>query len=245
MGKHSFYRTYWKNDEARYDDHDDHDDHDRYDDDDDADRHNDHDDDDTILAGGVTYTETADDVYVSANGDTIVEADHGSNDHDDDDTILAGGVTYTETADDVYVSANGDTIVEAPVAQPQSYDDDMLLEALSAISSSSLKQDTFVVRFETDKQLNTVGVGVDYEDFYSVIHHIVGITTLAGNSAIAADVDGNGNIDIQDAIGILQMMSGSRDSNSFALIGAHDITTAEIVMIGDVNNSLQYVDLVV
>ena len=208
MGKHSFYRTYWKNDDDRYDGHDDHDryDDDRYDDDDDADRHN---------------------------------------DHDDDDTILVGGVTYTETADDVYVSANGDTIVEAPVAQPQSYDDDMLLEALSAISSSSLNQDTFVVRFETDKQLNTVGVGVDYEDFYSVIHHIVGITTLAGNSAIAADVDGNGNIDIQDAIGILQMMSGSRDSNSFALIGAHDITTAEIVMIGDVNNSLQYVDLVV
>ena len=194
MSNYSFYSKYLKNNDDRYDDHDDDDD--RYD------------------------------------------------DHDNDDTILVGGVTYTETADDVYVSANGDTIVEEPVTQLKSYDDDMLLEAVSAISPTTFDPNTLVVRFETDKQLNTVGVGVDYDDFYSVVYHIVGTNTLTGNSAVAADVDGNGSIDILDAVGILQMISGSKDTNAFALVGADDVTTAEIVMIGDVNNSLQYVDLV-
>ena len=67
---------------------------------------------------------------------------------------------------------------------------------------------------------------------------------LRQNRQVAADVDGNGTVDINDAAQILLMVWNGTQTNEFALVGASDITTAELVMIGDVNDSADYIDMI-
>ena len=254
----SYYNYYFDNDRYHYDD-DDHYDNDWYerDDDDheddyyesyqrfdredhDEDDHDEDDNDDIMVVGGVTYTETSDDVYVSATGDTIVEADDRYDSHDNDEIMVVGGVTYTETSDDVYVSATGDTIVEAD----DRYDADFVTEALSSADTSNYDLEHDSIRFSTTKEVQVTGSAVDMDDFNAIISHIVGVDTLSTKGQVAADVDGNGSVDINDAVQVLLQIWSGTQANEFVLVGASDISTAELVMIGDVNESVEYLDFI-
>jgi hypothetical protein len=255
----SYFKYYFDNDRFHHDD-DDHYDDDRYERDDDDDHeddyyesyqrydredhdeddHDEDDNDDIMVVGGVTYTEASDDVYVSATGDTIVEADDRYDSHDNDDIMVVGGVTYTETSDDVYVSATGDTIVDAD----DRYDADFVTEALSSADTSNYDLEQDSIRFSTTKEVQVTGSAVDMDDFSAIISHIVGVDTLSTKGQVAADVDGNGSVDINDAVQVLLQIWSGTQANEFALVGASDISTAELVMIGDVNDSVEYLDFI-
>ena len=82
--------SYERNDHDDDDDHDDHDDdesheHEHRKDHDESHERNDHDE--VIVVGGQTYTETSDDIYVSASDDTITE-DHNGHDESYDATFV-------------------------------------------------------------------------------------------------------------------------------------------------------------
>ena len=214
----------------------------RYEDDHDDDRYDD-DHDDVIVVGGVTYTETSDDVYVSASGDTITETNHGYEHDDHDDVIVVGGVTHTETSDDVYVSASGDTITETNHGYER-YDTDFIMEAVSASSVSHYDLENDVMRFTTYKDIQVTGSPVDMKDFNAIIDHLVGADTLSFKGQLAADMDGSGAVDIQDAVEVLLHIWSGTQTNEFALVGASDIQSGELVMIGDVDSSLEYIDII-
>jgi hypothetical protein len=219
------------------------DDDDRYERDDDNDHEHDYDHvdaDDIVTVGGVTYTETSDDVYVSSTGATIIEADDDYDHVDADDIVTVGGVTYTETSDDVYVSSTGATFIEAE----DRYDTDFVVEALNASNATNYESSSDSIRFTTTKEVQVTGSAVDMEDFSAIISHIVGVNTLSAKGQVAADVDGNGTVDINDAVQVLLKIWNGTQTNEFALVGASDISTAELVMIGDVNDSASYIDMI-
>ena len=219
------------------------DDDDRYERDDDNDHEHDYghvDADDVVTVGGVTYTETSDDVYVSSTGATIIEADDDYDHVDADDIVTVGGVTYTETSDDVYVSSTGATFIEAE----DRYDTDFVVEALNASNATNYESSSDSIRFTTTKEVQVTGSAVDMEDFSAIISHIVGVNTLSAKGQVAADVDGNGTVDINDAVQVLLKIWNGTQTNEFALVGASDISTAELVMIGDVNDSASYIDMI-
>ena len=196
--------------------------------------------DDVVTVGGVTYTETSDDVYVSSTGATIIEADDDYDHLDADDVVTVDGVTYTETSDDVYVSSTGATFIEAE----DRYDTDFVVEALNASNATNYESSSDSIRFTTTKEVQVTGSAVDMEDFSAIISHIVGVNTLSAKGQVAADVDGNGTVDINDAVQVLLKIWNGTQTNEFALVGASDISTAELVMIGDVNDSASYIDMI-
>ena len=216
----SYYKYYFDNDRFHHDD-DDHYDDDRYERDDDDDHE--------------------DDYYESYQ--RYDREDHDEDDHDEDDNddiMVVGGVTYTEASDDVYVSATGDTIVDAD----DRYDADFVTEALSSADTSNYDLEQDSIRFSTTKEVQVTGSAVDMDDFSAIISHIVGVDTLSTKGQVAADVDGNGSVDINDAVQVLLQIWSGTQANEFALVGASDISTAELVMIGDVNDSVEYLDFI-
>jgi hypothetical protein len=62
----------------------------------------------TYVVNGVTYTETADDIYVGSDGSVVYEQEA----HESSETYVVNGVTYTETADDIYVGSDGSVVYE-------------------------------------------------------------------------------------------------------------------------------------
>ena len=171
---------------------------------------------------------------------------HERNDHDNgsDEVIVVGGQTYTETSDDIYVSASGDTITEDHNGHDESYDATFVTEVMSASNVSQYDIEHDVMRFTTDKDIQMTGSSVDMHDFNAIIGHIVGAETLSSKGQIAADVDGNGAIDIQDAVQVLLQIWSGEEPNELALVGASDVNTAELIVIGDVDSSLEYMDII-
>ena len=187
-----------------------------------------------------------DDRYERDDDDDRYERDD-DNDHehdydhvDADDIVTVGGVTYTETSDDVYVSSTGATFIEAE----DRYDTDFVVEALNASNATNYESSSDSIRFTTTKEVQVTGSAVDMEDFSAIISHIVGVNTLSAKGQVAADVDGNGTVDINDAVQVLLKIWNGTQTNEFALVGASDISTAELVMIGDVNDSASYIDMI-
>ena len=215
---------------GRYD-HEDHDESHEYDDHDDHDEYDDHDDHDDH-----------DESYERNDHDESYER----NDHDNgsDEVIVVGGQTYTETSDDIYVSASGDTITEDHNGHDESYDATFVTEVMSASNVSQYDIEHDVMRFTTDKDIQMTGSSVDMHDFNAIIGHIVGAETLSAKGQIAADVDGNGAIDIQDAVQVLLQIWSGEEPNELALVGASDVNTAELIVIGDVDSSLEYMDII-
>ena len=112
----------------------------------------------------------------------------------------------------------------------------------SNVSQYDIEHD--VMRFTTDKDIQMTGSSVDMHDFNAIIGHIVGTETLSAKGQIAADVDGNGAIDIQDAVQVLLQIWSGEEPNELALVGASDVNTAELIVIGDVDSSLEYMDII-
>lgn len=87
---------------------------------------------------------------------------------------------------------------------------------------------------------------IDIGDVISNLRHIVGLDTLTGKEALAADVDNDTNIDISDVISQLRHIVGLDEINTFDVVNAEgnevgntlaDQTSAELILNGDVDLS--------
>jgi VCBS repeat-containing protein len=90
---------------------------------------------------------------------------------------------------------------------------------------------------------------VDIGDVISNLRHIVGLDTLTGKKALAADVDNDTNIDISDVISQLRHIVGLEEINTFDVVNAQgnkvgntlaDQTSVELILNGDVDLSTTF-----
>ena len=93
--------------------------------------------------------------------------------------------------------------------------------------------------------------GVNISDAVAILKHIVGIETVSGFAAVAADVDQSGSVNITDAVEVLKMIVGlsstakllvvdsAGESNLTVASGTVDLTA---VVLGDVDGS--YADII-
>jgi hypothetical protein len=93
--------------------------------------------------------------------------------------------------------------------------------------------------------------GVNISDAVAILKHIVGIETVSGFAAVAADVDQSGSVNITDAVEVLKMIVGltstskllavdsSGESDLIVSSGTVDLTA---VVLGDVDGS--YADII-
>ena len=93
--------------------------------------------------------------------------------------------------------------------------------------------------------------GVNISDAVAILKHIVGIETVSGTAAVAADVDQSGTVNITDAVEVLKMIVGLTSTAKLLAVdsaGASDLTIASgtldltAVVLGDVDGS--YADII-
>ena len=93
--------------------------------------------------------------------------------------------------------------------------------------------------------------GVNISDAVAILKHIVGIETVSGTAAVAADVDQSGTVNITDAVEVLKMIVGLTSTAKLLAIdssGESDLTIASgtvdltAVVLGDVDGS--YADII-
>jgi len=104
---------------------------------------------------------------------------------------------------------------------------------------------------EIDASIAGGSAGVNITDAVLILKHIVGLDTLTGNAAIAADVDQNGAVNISDAVGVLKLIVGLTSHAQLALVdstgsesldissGTFDLTA---LILGDVDGG--YADII-
>ena len=87
---------------------------------------------------------------------------------------------------------------------------------------------------------------IDIGDVISNLRHIVGLDTLTGKEALAADVDNDTYIDIRDVISQLRHIVGLDEINTFDVVNAEgnevgntlaDQRSVELILNGDVDLS--------
>tara|TARA_B110000908_G_scaffold129050_1_gene151558 strand:+ start:656 stop:985 length:330 start_codon:yes stop_codon:yes gene_type:complete len=87
---------------------------------------------------------------------------------------------------------------------------------------------------------------IDIGDVIASLRHIVGLDTLTGGAAIAADVDNNTNIEIGDVISRLRHIVGHESINTFDAVKTQgfeignslpDATSFILILSGDVDLS--------
>lgn len=93
--------------------------------------------------------------------------------------------------------------------------------------------------------------GVNISDAVAILKHIVGIESVSGSAAVAADVDQSGSVNITDAVEVLKMIVGLTSTAKLLAIdssGESDLTIASgtvdltAVVLGDVDGS--YADII-
>jgi len=93
--------------------------------------------------------------------------------------------------------------------------------------------------------------GVNITDAVAILKHIVGIETVSGSAAVAADVDQSGSINITDAVEVLKMIVGLTSTAKLLAVdssGGSDLTVSSgavdltAVVLGDVDGS--YADII-
>ena len=124
---------------------------------------------------------------------------------------------------------------------------------------AELDSNVFQVSSETghfDLQGNSIGTitldssmhtsDINIGDVISSLRHIVGLDTLTGKAALAADVDNNTRIDIGDVISQLRHIVGLDEINTFDVVNAEGVevgntlanqTSVELILNGDVDLS--------
>jgi hypothetical protein len=92
---------------------------------------------------------------------------------------------------------------------------------------------------------------VNISDAVAILKHIVGIETVSGFAAVAADVDQSGSVNITDAVEVLKMIVGLTSTAKLLAVdssGASDLTVSSgtvdltAVVLGDVDGS--YADII-
>ena len=93
--------------------------------------------------------------------------------------------------------------------------------------------------------------GVNISDAVAILKHIVGIETVSGFAAVAADVDQSGSVNITDAVEVLKMIVGLTSTSKLLAVdssGESDLTVSSgtidltAVVLGDVDGS--YADII-
>ena len=215
----------------------------------------------TYVVNGVTYTETADDIYVGSDGSVVYEQEA----HKSSETYVVNGVTYTETADDIYVGSDGSVMSEFLFKHHSSPEktlhngrlhvktsDDLLttdsLDFAAALRNSEKSADTFKLEMEADTSNS-----VDISDVIAQLRHIVGIDTLQGINHAAGDFDSDGAVGISDVISNLRLIVGLEDTRTAKVVdqfGHQDFTldniATELYVIapGDVDLSWYPADII-
>lgn len=93
--------------------------------------------------------------------------------------------------------------------------------------------------------------GVNISDAVAILKHIVGIESVSGSAAVAADVDQSGSVNITDAVEVLKMIVGLTSTSKLLAVdssGESDLTVSSgtidltAVVLGDVDGS--YADII-
>ena len=107
-------------------------------------------------------------------------------------------------------------------------------------------QGSSISAIELDFSMHTSDI--DIGDVISNLRHIVGLDTLTGKEALAADVDNDTNIDISDVISQLRHIVGLDEINTFDVVNSEgnevgntlaDQTSVELILNGDVDLSTE------
>jgi len=102
---------------------------------------------------------------------------------------------------------------------------DSVITQISSNSSYFDLQGTSIGTVKLDSEMHTSDI--DIGDVISSLRHIIGLDTLTGRAALAADVNNDSNVEIGDVISQLRHIVGLEKINKF------DVVNAEGVEIGN------------
>jgi hypothetical protein len=202
---------------------------------------NDDDDESTIHTGTITFS-TDNTKYVGA-------IDTESVDIIDNDGASGGSVTGTV----IFWQSSGGvtpnlvnrefTATTSSKSEPVSTDEFGRVDLTAYVAQ--------VISLETSIENETEYSGIEIGDAVTILKHIVGLTSLTGSARVAADVNGDGDVTIADAVLTLKTIVGLEDSATLVAVdssGRADLTVTgptmdlTAVVLGDVDGS--YADII-